>query len=73
MPMIASIKFITSQVSSAIPQIMGTVNNIDTVVKQTSKSVKNKKKYIPLLIAWFCMISVSIVGSFICLLILLLR
>lgn len=73
MPMIASIKFMTSQVSSAIPQIMGTVKNIDTVVKQTSKSVKNKKKYIPLLIAWFYMISVSIVGSFICLLILLLR
>ena len=73
MTVFKTVKLLAEKTSDSIPQVMETVNNIDGIVKQTQKTIKDKMRYIPFVIAWLAVVSASIVGIFVCLLIQLLR
>ena len=73
MTVFKTVKLLAEKTSDSIPQVMETVNNIDGIIKQTQKTIEDKMRYIPFVIAWLAVVSASIVGIFVCLLIQLLR
>ena len=73
MTVFKTVKLLAEKTSDSIPQVMETVNNIDGIVKQAQKTIEDKMRYIPFVIAWLAVVSASIVGIFVCLLIQLLR